>query len=397
MPTNVVNPERKRWDVINLDTVRFDSVALDESREEYKAKNYSKMAHLIDLHSWAPVRFDPYNIIGEKGLDIGIGATLLTQNLLSSLDGYFSYGWDHYDGSVLRSGLNYDGLGVNMSLYATYGGVQNSYFIQPESVGTYADITYAASLPLFYQRGYRSRQFTPSVAWRYSNGLLPETYALGVDAESRATTIYVGGVKQGLNKFSTSLTYSEYIRATSKDVAVPWGVVASVSYALDPLNSDFSHIAALYTKLYTPGLALHNSFTVEAAYQDVFGGLCFNGIPLLSYMASSLTPRGFSYTDVGNSEYMALSANYQFPLCYPEFGFASVFYVKRLRFNMGADYASYGNYAGGRSDIHSYGADLYIDCNILSTSSSSTSSVKLSLYRPSVGDFYFQFGLELPF
>ena len=51
LPLNVVNPDRKRWDVVNLDTVRFSAV--DSLRQEgvYRAKRYRKVPNLVNVHS----------------------------------------------------------------------------------------------------------------------------------------------------------------------------------------------------------------------------------------------------------------------------------------------------------------------------------------------------------
>ena len=67
-------------------------------------------------------------------------------------------------------------------------------------------------------------------------------------------------------------------------------------------------------------------------------------------------------------EYLAGSVDYQFPLCYPEGGISGVIYFKRIRLNVGADYARFQEFGSrGKTwrDIYSYGGDLLLDLNIL--------------------------------
>ncbi len=402
LPANVVNPPRESYSTVNLDSVRFDVVALRESSEEHPAERYHKAAHLINVHSWAPIRYNPLTLLSEMSLDIGLGATLVSQNLLSSCEGYLAYGWDHYEGSILQGGASYNGLGVVLDVAATYGGEQMQYLISDiENLDRYNDFTVSASLPLALYRGYHTRVLSLYGAWNYSNGLVPtglySYYSFNPATSQMYTSIGYGAIQEGLNKVSFGVTYADYARSATRDVATPWGYSLSAGYALNPTNSEFAQLLSLYGKIYTPGLAKNNSFTLAAAYQDAFGGFDILGYRPLSYMSSALTPRGYSYLDVTNMDYVAASANYSFPLCYPELGLFDLFYIKRLALSVGFDYASFASYLSSRSTIYSYGATLMTDLNALSLTSASTLNLSLSLFKPQEGNLYFQLGFGLPF
>ena len=125
-----------------------------------------------------------------------------------------------------------------------------------------------------------------------------------------------------------------------------------------------------------------------------------SGQRFLGYKSTRLLPRGFSSSDISSNNYLAGSVDYQFPLCYPEGGISGVIYFKRIRLNVGADYARFQEFGSrGKTwrDIYSYGGDLLLDLNILRMSAAATATVKLSLYKPSEGSCWFGFGLELPF
>jgi hypothetical protein len=104
---------------------------------------------------------------------------------------------------------------------------------------------------------------------------------------------------------------------------------------------------------------------------------------------------------------MAASLNYQFPICYPDGGIRGIFYLKRMRMNLGFDAARFQRSVIDRSatggihnewhHLNSWGGDLIFDLNILSQPASATTALKLSLYQPSEGGFYFSAGVELPF
>lgn len=137
------------------------------------------------------------------------------------------------------------------------------------------------------------------------------------------------------------------------------------------------------------GFLLFQRFVVNE-YVDRFG----------RNIGGRLLPRGFSSSDISSNNYLAGSVDYQFPLCYPEGGISGVIYFKRIRLNVGADYARFQEFGSrGKTwrDIYSYGGDLLLDLNILRMSAAATATVKLSLYKPSEGSCWFGFGLELPF
>ena len=74
---------------MNIDTV---TVSADFPAETRK-KRFRKGLHLFNLHSWAPWDFNPFHIADENRIDISFGATVMSQNLLSSTSGYLAYGY----------------------------------------------------------------------------------------------------------------------------------------------------------------------------------------------------------------------------------------------------------------------------------------------------------------
>ncbi len=415
LPRNVVNPPRKRWEVINLDTVDFtpkDSLHT-VSDPSHRVRRYRKGFNLINIHSWMPVAFNPFDAVDEHNIRLNFGATLLSQNLLSNTEAYASYGWNSVEKSLVKFGARYFGLGVVFNAEAEYGGNQVIYSISQTDPET-GEITYqrrpdpdryfsvaaSASLPLLFQCGYINRLLTLSTGWSYSNGMVSNVGKIHYDDVTHTiSNIENIGYSQGLHKLNFGVSYSSSVRLAHRDFVTPKGYVVSVNYSFNPVMSEFSDLISLFGRIYTPGFAPHNSLILSASYQTSIGGYRFpSGRSFLSYKSSHLIPHGFSSTDIQSNNYLSASAEYQFPLCYPEGGIPSVIYFKRIRLSLGADYAQFHLAANNNlRRIYSYGGSMLFDINVFRQPAAATSTIKLSLYRQSNGNFSFEMGVGLPF
>ena len=417
LPLNVVNPPRENWGIINLDTVSIDVPEQELYSSADKTRRYRKAFTLFNFHSWAPLSYDPFSLSESSSININAGATVMTQNLLSSMQGFFSYGYSGKSGHIFKGALHYYGLGPIISLNATYGGRQNIYplytynpddrkfeFPEPPARKKFYSVGVNLTIPLLFQRGYHTRQLVASTGWEYSNGLVANSGKLQFD--EGISNIAIIGYKQGLHLTQFNLSYQDYVRLAHRDFAPRWGFVASASYATNPANGNFSDLAVLYTKFYTPGFLPHNSFSLALAYQNSFGGFHNdNVVSTLNFKSTKLLPRGFDSTQISNRNYMALSLNYQFPVWYPDGGWNGIFYVKRMRLNVGYDMAQFqkpyfqseGKVLTPWHRLNSYGGDIILDINLLKQPAAATTAIKLSFYKPSEGSFFFGAGMELPF
>jgi hypothetical protein len=227
------------------------------------------------------------------------------------------------------------------------------------------------------------------------------------------TNIHTIGYSEGVHILNVGVTFQDNVRMAHRDFLPPWGVVLSANSGLNPASTDFGHLVVLYGKLYTPGFGPHHSLSLAAAYQTSIGGFQSDMVlSSLSLKSSRLIPRGYNSYDIANNNYVAASLNYQAPVWYPDGGIRGLIYFKRLRLNVGADYASFerkavnpedGSIFNQRQHIGSYGIDLGVDFNLIAMPESATISVTCSLYRKAQfapfkdGKFYFSFGLGLPF
>lgn len=427
-PTNLVNPQRKKWDVINLDTVRFTSADSIATTTKHRPRYFSKVAHLFNIHSWAPASYDPFELAEEGAMNFNLGATVMSQSLLSNTEGFATWGWNKSNGHFFKGTIRYYGLGVNLAISGSYGGQQQvytayTYTLNPETgkyevtfpnapeQKRYYNISASASLPLYLQSGFHNRIFAANIAYSYSNGLVAKLDNLKIEGW-QITNLATIGYSEGLHLLQGGFGFQDMVALAHKDFLPRWGYVISANYAFNPANSDFGQLLSIYAKGYTPGFAKHHSLNVAFLYQNSIGGFRSQLLASnFSFNSARLLPRGFHLAEVENRKYVATSINYQFPLCYPEGGIPSLLYIKRIRVNLGFDYASFGkqffeaypdinrvNLVSKRNHIYSYGGDISLDINLFRMPSAATTAVTFSLYKPhNKKGVHFSAGVGLPF
>jgi hypothetical protein len=320
----------------------------------------------------------------------------MTQNLLSTLEGFATWGWNRDEGSVFKGTLRYKGLGVNLWVNGTYGGQQQVYKVavynpnsgkleypQEPEIGRYYSGGVGATLPILMQRGYHTSQFAVSTSWNFSNGMVANVDDLEIRG-GKVTNIHTIGYSQGVHLLNVGVSFQDYVRMAHRDFLPPWGIVLSANSGINPASTNFGHLIVFYGKLYTPGFAKHHSLSVAASYQTSLGGFQSDMVlSSLTFKSSRLIPRGYTTYDITNNDYVATSLNYQAPIWYPDGGIRGIVFFKRLRLNAGADYASFerrvmnaadGSIVDQRRHIGSFGLDLGLDFNLFAMPESATIS-----------------------
>ncbi|MEI3554117.1 MAG: hypothetical protein V8Q54_05350 [Alistipes senegalensis] len=247
---------RRRWDVVNLDTVRFDAADSRMQRDSFRTKRYRKVPNLINVHSWMPLAFNPFAAVDEHVIDLNLGFTLLSQNLLSNTEAYASYGGNRSEGSLVNLGVRYFGLGVRFDLDASYGGNQLFY-----SLGQYNRQTgkYQISRALRPTnttpwwgcrprcRSISSRATSYAPALRLdglddSNGMVANMREIELCQGGLISNIQHIGFRKGLHKLSFGVGFSDQVRMSHRDFAPRWGYTLSTNYTFNPANSHFSDL-----------------------------------------------------------------------------------------------------------------------------------------------------------
>ncbi len=369
LPVNLVNPPTTKWDVINLDSVQL-SLQTDSLLQNVKpAKRYRKALHGFNLHSWAPFEMNPMTLLDDlTNLDWHVGATIMSQNLLSSMTCYASYGWSRTMGSRYRLGFDYTGWGPTISFSGAYGGGSQMVYNRPAYVAmpklrSSLNFSLNVSQPLWLSSGAHLRRLTPSIGVAYTNDIFYD------DATPRT----------GLLRMVGSLNYSEQRRMAHRDFAPRWGYNLNVSVVANPNNRNFNSTLLFYAKGYLPGVAPHHTTQIQANYQRSIGNKS------VAYRVRQLFPRGaeFNFTP---RKYIATSLDYELPVAYPDWGIPSILFIRRIRVGAFVDYAQYQPFESLSSSwnrLYSYGAKVTFDVVPISLPPSANTSITVTVAKPS--------------
>lgn len=376
LPSNILNIPGPKWKV-----PKMAEMPMDDTVTTHKTRRYNKALRWFNVHSWAPIAVDIDKLIDEHQLNMGFGMSLFFQSAMGDSYGSATYGWLNRSNWVSGS-FTYAGLPVTIGIEADYGGGKQGVYIPvdnmgdvtvPDNLQNYFRTSMNIGMPLNFSGGANLRLLQPSVSITHYNALLYNSSG-------------EGGFDRGYQKYNFSLLWSNNRRASLRSITPRWGyaIRADVSGAF---GSRFGTVYSLYARGYLPGFMKNHSITLRF-------GTMYQTLSELNFNQKPLVPRGTN-NNYGTQRYAAASVDYSFPAFYPDGGINGVIYFKRIWFNVFGDYAIGDYFAPGASTrtVHkySYGGDIAIDINLLSTETPFT--FKFTLAGPSDNKFFFGVGL----
>jgi len=339
----------------------------------FASTRYSKVANLFNFHSWAPAYVDIDNI------DLKPGVSLMTQNLLTTM--LATAGWD-YDPNqqtgTYHANISYQGWYPIVDFKIDYG-ERKGYAEDTNTCEIYklnyfeTNLKTALRLPLDFTTGKFYQHVEPQLQLTY----IQQDIRKSTNLEFR---------NSNLKTLDYRLYASNFIKSGIKDLYPKWGQAVEFNYRHDPFNSDEkASIFSGATMLYFPALFNHHSIRLYGGYQKVTMG---------NYSFSDFInfPRG--YTDQYYKQMVSLSANYKFPICYPDLTLGSLVYLKRLKANLFYDYG-YGSsryYPDKNADhsLRSTGVELTADVHLLRFLVPFDLGIR-STFRPDNNGIYYEF------
>ncbi len=298
---------------------------------QYKVTKYPKLFRPFNFHSWNPYLDHPdysFNIYGE--------------NVLNTLQSQIYYGYNANE--------KYNRLGYT----AVYGG----WYVQPvldinqtwnrngrlnsDTTLTWNEFNAAAGvrLPINLSGGKQIRNISLTTTYNINN------------------VQWSGFAKQFLsnlhfNYIQAKIIYTGQIQKATQQIYPRWGQTFVLQYR-NIIEKYTAHQLLASGTLYLPGISKTHNLVLSAAYQqrDTAGDYAFtNNFPF---------SRGYDAID--RPRVFKLSANYQFPLLYPDWGFANLVYFRRIRANAYYDYSNTKSLKTGiNTQYRSYGAEIYFD------------------------------------
>ena len=339
----------------------------------FTIKNYSKLGHLINIHSWGPLAI---NITSRK---VNPGLSIMSQNLLSSM--IFSAGYEYVLNEKANKyffNLNYEALPISISLNSSYQERKSSYLNTQNKETTYSWNESTINLQLSEGINLSKGQFYNYL--RPSAGIIYQYIGANKNAPiSFPINKYIASLQYGLNAIF-------YRKIGKRDIDPRLGLMLTFNYRHTPFAGlNFGSTWANEYQLYLPGLGKHHSIKLYGAYQ-------ITNSKTYAYSTMIKIPRGASLISANNIQ--SYQINYELPLFYPDLSIGSLIYIKRVKGYLFADYSLIKHYKResptSEQKIHSYGLDLRFDMHLLRSIAPLDIGLR-SAYLPETNSPYFQF------
>jgi hypothetical protein len=294
--------------------------------ETYTSEKYRPLLHSINFHTWGFDYDDPV-----------ISLRALSTNVLNNVE--------------LAAGVNYN---YDRDVYQPFGRLRVSALYPDVSLGvstakrsavfedelnTWREWNLSASLsvPLNYSRGLYRRTFVPEIG--ILNTTLTGDLDLSFVSAFGSLTFIHERIKARKNLFTRN---GQYLRM---------GITESIDdFQARELN--------VRTGLSLPGIGINHNTVLHADYLKNIEGADYKFLTGLQHRGLGVVPA---------DEVWRLSANYHFPILYPDWGFAGLIYFYRVRANLFYDYSRATVYEGGLNNYHTSGVELVFDINLVNS------------------------------
>ena len=327
---SVVNPMHMGEEVVPFavaDVHKTNNVLTVPPRP-FKEESYSKATGLFNFHSWRPSYEDPEFTF-----------SLYSDNILNTFSNELFY---RYNQNELSHAIGFNTAYGSLFPLLT-GGFEYTYgrHVKLESGTVTLDQSEARlgyQVPLNFTSGktLKSLNFGSSIVF---NTLLP-----------------TGSFKDSTDKESTTylshfLSWAHQLPRTRQQIYPKLGYSTVFQYRHRTDERGFQYIGSGSFFLPTP--FANHSLVLSGSWQETDT----NNVVFSNRFANS---RG--YEDYYFSRMKRVSANYHFPLFYPDWGFANLVYFLRVRSNLFYDFSRVYSKDKTRSlDLRSTGAEIYFD------------------------------------
>ena len=300
------------------------------ARRDFPVSKYKKGKGMPNFHSWRPYYSDPvftYSIYGE--------------NVLNTLQTEIYYTYNQNDKTNAVGLLSTYGAGFP---YLS-GGVEYT-FDNETPVGNrirqwgQLDSRIGLSVPLNYVKGKTFRNFNLG-----SYYVLRNEFNKGFYKDSLGSTSF--------SYLWHTFSWTQQIQRAVQHIypRFAYSLFANHRHAITSV-SGYQFIGS--GSLYVPGILSTHNLVLTGSFQqwDTLSQVVFSD--------------RFAYSRGYEGRYFSrmwrLSANYHFPLLYPDWGFGNIFYLQRVRVNAFYDFTKiYSRDKSQTRDQRSVGGELFID------------------------------------
>jgi hypothetical protein len=200
--------------------------------------------------------------------------------------------------------------------------------------------TIGLQLPFNFSRGKQYRYLTLSSSFNTT--------------QVRWTGIAKGNLLDyNINYLNSRLSYVSQIQKAVKQIFPHWGQAYSVQYK-NIVNQYTANQLLINASFYLPGIGTNHSLVINGSYQS--------RDTANQYFFSNSFPFSKGYRAVDFPRMYKASANYHFPLAYPDWGLANIVYLLRIRANAFYDFTQTKSLRTGNTfNFSTVGGEVYVD------------------------------------
>lgn len=319
-----------------------------------KISKYSNYKNLFNFHSWAPIYFNPGDL-SSGAVELYPGATILSQNLTGTLVSNFGYSYNVTHG--IHANIEWLKWYPKIMASVSYGNLFNTAIGKPNSL----DLFSSTGEPLLNAR------LRVDLPYSISSGNIISKISIGAHLQYN-NNWHWDYAKNSYQKWQTGVapyvSFYALSRMAARDLRPRLGFQLHITRLESVLERKiFGPITQVISTTYLPGLGSNHSLLVgmSAQYQKEI-----QYIRRIQYK----TARGYNISPI--KKHALLSADYTFPIIYPDLAIGSIAYIKRLFGNVYSDYAWQSTYISSNQEItlqqktlHSVGIEITADINFL--------------------------------
>lgn len=329
MVADTMQLANKTSGIIANTKINSENILNNDFNRKFDISKYSKLTHPFNFHSWRPNYENPLYTF-----------TIYGNNILNTVRTQLEYVYNENEktGSA-GAAITYAGLFAHIGISSQYTPGRHRIEKNKEKKWNQLDNSLSLSLPLFWASGRNYNSFNLSSAY-----VLRNDFQTGVYKDSFAN--------QNINYLSHNIGYGQQTQRAAQNIFPRWGYYFSlqVRHALITNNSRQSLLRAT---TYSPGFFPNHHLVLAAAVQQSSSKkqIFSNRLPFA---------RGFNAVD--SNSLWAIAANYHLPITYPDWGFANIFYLQRIRANLFFDYTQVlSSRSSFKKNLQSTGAEIYFD------------------------------------
>ncbi|MBK7098846.1 MAG: hypothetical protein IPH58_11410 [Sphingobacteriales bacterium] len=308
------------------DTSLVNEAGLEKS---FTTEKYNKLHRPVNIHSWRPFYEAP-----EYSL------TIYGNNILNTTTTEISYLFNENDKThAVGAELRYGGLFPQISFGSKFTFNRKDSVQKKLKEWNQLENHVGLSIPLRWAKGETYRFFNVS-----SNYVCRNEYNKGILKDSFKT--------RNFGYLNHSISWAQQVPMARQHIFTRWGYSASVQY-LHTTNLYKARLFFSKVNIFLPGLWPTHNLVVSAAMQEM---------STKDRRFSNRMPYSRGYIAVDSARVWGVRTNYHFPLAYPDWGFANLLYIQRIRANIFYDFTKInGKKMLYKKDMQSIGTEIYFD------------------------------------